>query len=192
MINSVCVFCSSSQDLRNGFYEFAEDFGSKLAKKGLTIYHGGGIIGLMGALMRGAYKEGGKIIGVVPKKLNREGIVSAEMQELIITEDMKERKSFLRQHADAFVIMPGAFGTMDEMFEIITLKQLKYHNKAIVVLNYDNFFDNLLKQIDIFFDEGFTVNQYKETFYVCETADQAIEYLNNYTPSHVYDKYLKE
>ncbi len=193
MINSVCVFCSSSQDLQKEYYEYAEEFGKLLAKNHLTIYHGGGIIGLMGTMMRGAYNQGGaKIIGVVPEKLHREGIVSDEMQELVITADMKERKSYLREHADAFAILPGAFGTMDEMFEIITLKQLKYHNKAIVILNFNHFFDDMLKQIAKFFDEGFTVENYKSTFHVCETPEQAIEYLQNYVPTHVYDKYLKE
>lgn len=193
MINSVCVFCSSSEDLLKSYYNYAENFGKILADNNFTIYHGGGIIGLMGAMMRGAYKTGkAKIIGVVPEKLHREGIVSDEMQELVITPDMKERKEFLRQHADSFVIMPGAFGTMDEMFEIITLKQLKYHNKAIVILNFNHFFDDVLRQIDKFFDEKFTVSNYKSTFYVCENPEEAISYLKNYQPQHIYDKYLKE
>lgn len=193
MIDSVCVFCSSSQDLRKEYYDYAHNFGKILAENHITIYHGGGIIGLMGALMRGAYEHGGcKIIGVVPEKLHREGIVSDEMQELVVTADMKERKAYLREHADSFAIMPGAFGTMDEMFEIITLKQLKYHNKAIVILNFDHFYDDMLKQIAKFFDEGFTVSNYKTTFHVCETPEEAVEYLKNYVPTHVYDKYLKE
>ena len=147
----------------------------------------------MGAMMRGAYEQGGaKIIGVVPEKLHREGIVSDEMQELVVTNDMKERKSYLREHADSFAIMPGAFGTMDEMFEILTLKQLKYHNKAIVILNFNHFFDDMLRQMDKFFDEGFTVSNYRTTYYVCETPEEAVEYLKNYKPTHIYDKYLKE
>ncbi|MBQ1653693.1 MAG: LOG family protein, partial [Bacteroidales bacterium] len=103
MTKSVCVFCSSSEDLRKEYYDYAEHFGKILAENNFTIYHGGGIIGLMGAMMRGAYEQGGaKIIGVVPEKLHREGIVSDEMQELVVTDDMKERKSYLREHADSF------------------------------------------------------------------------------------------
>ncbi|MBO7571256.1 MAG: TIGR00730 family Rossman fold protein [Bacteroidales bacterium] len=193
MTKSVCVFCSSSEDLQKGYYDFAEKFGKILAENNFTIYHGGGIIGLMGAMMRGAYEQGGaKIIGVVPEKLHREGIVSDEMQKLVITDDMKERKSYLREHADSFAIMPGAFGTMDEMFEILTLKQLKYHNKAIVILNFNHFFDDMLRQMDKFFDEGFTISNYRTTYYVCETPEEAVEYLKNYKPTHIYDKYLKE
>ena len=169
MTKSVCVFCSSSEDLRKEYYDYAEHFGKILAENNFTIYHGGGIIGLMGAMMRGAYEQGGaKIIGVVP------------------------RKSYLREHADSFAIMPGAFGTMDEMFEILTLKQLKYHNKAIVILNFNHFFDDMLRQMDKFFDEGFTISNYRTTYYVCETPEEAVEYLKNYKPTHIYDKYLKE
>ncbi|MCF0206990.1 MAG: TIGR00730 family Rossman fold protein [Bacteroidales bacterium] len=193
MTKSVCVFCSSSQDLESEYYTKAEEFGKLLAENGYTIYHGGGIIGLMGSMMRGAYNTGAaKIIGVVPEKLHREGIVSDEMQELVITSDMKDRKEYLREHSESFAIMPGGFGTMDEMFEIITLKQLKYHNKAIVILNFNHFYDDLLNQLEKFFGEGFAVKEYKSLYHVCETVEEAIKYLNTYEPIHVYDKYLKE
>lgn len=191
-MKTVCVFCSSSEDLRQEYYEVANNLGLELAKNELELIHGAGTIGLMGALMRTANKNGVKVIGVAPERLNRENIVSDEYQELIITPDMKERKEYMRANSDAFIALPGGFGTLEEVLEVITLKQLKYHSKPIVLINLEGFYDNLLKLFEVFYNENFANEAYRKLYYVCEEPSEAIAYIKNYKPQNIYDKYLKE
>ncbi|HOK38611.1 MAG TPA: TIGR00730 family Rossman fold protein [Bacteroidales bacterium] len=192
MKKTICVFCSSSEDLRSDYYEMATKFGEKLASENYNLIHGGGSIGIMGRLMKAVFENGGQITGVVPEKLNKPNIVDDKYQRLIITTDMKERKEFMRQNSDAFVALPGGFGTLEELSEIITLKQLKYHDKPIVIFNYTNFFNKLIDFFEFFFNEHFAIPDYKQLYYVTNQIDDVFRYLKNYNPTNIYDKYLKQ
>ncbi len=191
-MKTICVFCSSSDDLNEGYYQLAEDLAKRLAEGNFSLIHGAGSIGLMGSLMKKAARLGVKVTGVVPERLNRVNIVSDEHQSLIITPDMKERKEYMRANSDAFIVLPGGFGTLEELMETLTLKQLKYHSKPIVIINYNGFFDNLLKMFDVLYRENFTNESYKELYYICNTNEEAINYVNEYKPKNIYDKYLRE
>lgn len=192
MKDKICVFCSSSEDLDQKYYSVANELGEIIAKNNFDLIHGAGTIGLMGALMKSAFACGCKVIGVVPERLNRDNIVCNLHQELVVTPDMKERKEFMRTNASAFIALPGGFGTLEEVLEVITLKQLKYHNKAIVIVNSFGYFDQLLKQFDYMFETGFAIEAYKSLYYIAQTPEEAINYIKNYTPEHIYDKYLRE
>lgn len=192
MKDNICVFCSSSDDLDQKYYKIAEEMGELIAKNSYNLIHGAGTIGLMGAIMKSAAKHGSKVTGVVPERLNRKNIVSDEFQNLIITHDMKDRKEYMRSNATAFITLPGGFGTLEEILEVITLKQLKYHNKPIVIVNSFGYFDRLIDQFSYMFETGFALKSYKLLYFVANTPNDAIEYLKNYLPENIYDKYLRE
>ena len=188
----ICIFCSSSEDLPKIYYQTVEELGKMLAYNNYEIIHGAGIIGLMGALIRGAAKYDAKITGVVPEKLNKKNIVSDSLQTLVVTADMKDRKEYMRQNSDAFIAAAGGFGTLEELMEIITLKQLKYHNKPIVILNTNGFYNTLFQHFDKLYQENFTNNDYKNLYHIASSPQEAIDYIQNYTPQNIFDKYLKE
>lgn len=188
---NICVFCSSSEDLAREYYDVAEEIAQLIVAEGYGIMHGAGIIGLMGALINGARKANGTITGVVPERLNKDFIVGSPYQKLVVTKDMKERKEFLRENSSAFITLPGGFGTIEEVFEVITLKQLKYHSKPIIFLNTLNYYDKLFDFIDEVFEQNFAHDNYRNLYYIAKTPNEVIEYLRNYSFENIYDKYMK-
>lgn len=192
MENRLCVFCSSSNDLEPKYYKLAEDLVLEIKKANYSIMHGAGSIGLMGSLLNAAKENNVNIIGVVPEKLNKPHIVDSKNQKLVVTKDMKDRKEYLRENSSAFIALPGGFGTLEEILEVITLKQLKYHNKAIVFINAYGYFDNLFKQFEYMFATNFANHNYRNLYFVANSPSEAIDYINNYTHQNIYDKYLRE
>jgi uncharacterized protein (TIGR00730 family) len=192
MDNNICVFCGSSNDLAEEYYRVAEELAELIIQKGYGIMHGAGIIGLMGSLIRGCSKQGGRITGVVPESLNKSFIVNDKAQILIVTEDMKSRKAYLRDHSCAFIALAGGFGTLEEVAEVITLKQLKYHTKPIIFLNTLGYYDKLFDFFDQMFDQKFVLPAYRTTYKIVATPAEAMEYIENYNFTNIYDKYLKE
>ena len=141
---SICVFCAASNHARPDYLEVARRLGELMAARGHTLIYGGGSVGLMGVLAREAHQGGGRIVGVIPERLSTEEIAFKDAEELHVTSNMAERKNIMIERADAFICLPGAFGTLDEMLEIITLKQLDYHDKPIILVNTDGFYETLL------------------------------------------------
>ncbi len=140
----ICVFCASSNDASPQYLEVARTLGGLMVERGHTLIYGGGSVGLMGELAREVQQGGGRVVGVIPERLSTEEIAFEAAEELLVTADMAERKNIMIERAEAFICLPGAFGTLDEMLEIITLKQLDYHDKPIVLVNTDGFYDTLL------------------------------------------------
>lgn len=146
---SICVYCSSSDAIADVYPPVAEALGREIARRGHQLIYGGGAVGLMGVLAKATHRAGGTVKGVIPSKLqDREGI-AYEADDLIVTETMRDRKRIMYQEAEAFVVLPGGFGTVEEFMEVLTLKQLGYHDHPIAILNVDGFFDTLLS----FFEE---------------------------------------
>jgi uncharacterized protein (TIGR00730 family) len=146
---SICVYCSSSNAIADAYPPIAERLGRELARRGHGLVYGGGAVGLMGVLARAAHEDGARVTGVIPSKLqDREGI-AYDADELVVTDTMRERKKIMFRRADAFVVLPGGYGTLEEFMEVLTLKQLGYHDRPIALLNVDGFFDTLLS----FFEE---------------------------------------
>lgn len=189
---TICVFCGSSEDLDSIYYQTATELGSLLGQNNYNLIHGAGIIGLMGHLMLAASISGSKVTGVVPERLNRENIVDNKLQELIVTKDMKDRKEYMREKSDAFIALPGGFGTIEELLEVITLKQLKYHQKPIVIINTKDFYSGLLSQFKSFYNNNFANKSYESLYFVADNPLEAIDYIKTYKYNNIYDKYLKE
>ena len=123
----------------------AEEMGALMAKRQVTLIYGGGNIGLMGAVARSVHAHGGKVVGVIPQFMRKNEIAYEAADELIVTKDMRERKAIMESRADAFVALPGGFGTLEEILEILTLKQLSIHRKPVVLLNTEGFYQHLLQ-----------------------------------------------
>lgn len=179
---NICVYGSASDDIDKKYIRVVEEFGEKLAKKGYGLVFGAGACGLMGAVARGATKGGGEIIGIVPEFFNVDGILYDKCTELVRTETMRSRKALMEEKSEAFVITPGGIGTFDEFFEMLTLKQLSRHTKAMVIFNVDGYYDSMLEFIEHAMQERFVKEKCKKLYKVCNTADEILDYLENYSP----------
>jgi len=140
----LCVFCSSSNLVPKPYREDAVALADRMAEERISLVYGGGSVGLMGILADRILSRGGKVIGVIPQFLRTEELAHEGLTEMIVTESMHERKIEMSRRADAFAVLPGGFGTMDEFFEILTWKQLGLHAKPIVVANTGGWFDPIL------------------------------------------------
>lgn len=177
---NICVYGASSNIIDKVYIEATEDLGEKLAKRGHGLVFGAGAEGVMGASARGAEKGGGKIIGIAPGFFNVDGMIFENCTELIRPETMRERKKMLEEMSDAFIMAPGGIGTFDEFFEIITLKQLSRHTKAIAIFNVNNYFDDLLAMMEKGIKEEFIKEECRELYRVFDNADEMLDYIENY------------
>lgn len=174
---SICVYCSSSNSIADTYPPIAEALGYALAHRGHTLVYGGGAVGLMGVLAHATHEKGGSIMGVIPSKLqDREGI-AYEADELIVTDTMRERKGIMYSRSDAFVMLPGGYGTLEEFMEVLTLKQLGYHDHPIAILNANGFFDTLLSFFDELHDGRFARKTITDLAHVVSTPDEALDRL---------------
>ena len=180
MIKSVCVFASSCDFLEKSYYEDASEMGKLLAQNGFTMVYGGSSLGMMWACASKVKENGGKILGVMPEKLYNMGVSTDECVELTVTPCMRTRKAKMDELSDAVVALAGGFGTLEELSEMIVQKQLGYNNKAIVILNTNGFYDNLLKFFDDICVENFAKVNSKGLYYVAQTPKDVIEYLKDY------------
>lgn len=186
----ICVYSSSSNSIDATYFEIATELGRAIALNKDVLLFGGGMRGLMGATATAVYENGGKIIGVIPQALNQKGVVYETCNELIVTEDMRKRKSVMDTRSDAFIALPGGFGTFEEVLEMITLKQLKYHNKPIVILNGNGYYDFMLKQFDQIIDQHFAKPESYSLYHVSSDVSDALDYIRDYTPLEFKDKWL--
>ncbi|MBR5808588.1 MAG: TIGR00730 family Rossman fold protein, partial [Clostridia bacterium] len=171
---------ASSNIIDKVYIEATEELGEKLAKRGHGLVFGAGAEGVMGASARGVERGGGKIIGIAPGFFNVDGMIFENCTELIRPDTMRERKKMLEEMSDAFIMAPGGIGTFDEFFEIITLKQLSRHTKAIAIFNVNNYFDDLLAMMEKGIKEDFIKEECRELYRVFENSDEMLDYLENY------------
>lgn len=144
MFRNVCVYCGSSNHVRPTFLAEAERMGVVLAKRGIGVVYGGGSVGSMDRVASGALRHGGRVVGVIPEKLLGLELGREDLTELVVVPDMHARKKTMADRSDAFVALPGGYGTLEELFEAVTWTQLGYHEKPIGLLNVDGFFDSLV------------------------------------------------
>lgn len=189
MGKAVCVFASSSEVLDPAYREAAAALGALLGGRGWTTVFGGGTRGLMGAMARAVQEHGGRVVAVIPEKLNLPGIVFEEADELIVTADLRERKARMDALADAYVALPGGFGTLEETLEALTLKQLQYHGRPVVFLNTLGFYDRLLAFFDHLVEEGFVQEEHRGLYHVAEGPGQAVDFLEAYEAPVLPDKF---
>lgn len=151
---NVCVFCSSSDAIAEKYKMMATDFGKWLAENDLTLVYGGATGGLMDAVAKGAYEGDARIIGVVPQILIEKNRLSEFPSRLVKVGSMAERKSEMKALSDAFVVFPGGYGTLDELFDVYAASIVGEHDKPIFVFNPDDYWKGIMMQCDIFFNEG--------------------------------------
>lgn len=168
-IESVAVFCASKNGINPLYLQHAAEIGKLIATLNLKLIYGGGNVGLMGSLANGALQHGGKIIGVIPKVLVDWEHQHEGLTELAVVPDMHTRKKMMYDLCDAAIILPGGFGTLDELFEMLTWNQLKIHNKKIYILNSGGFYKHLILHLQQLEKEGLLYDKLEDRIVVCET-----------------------
>jgi len=146
----------------------------------------------MGTTAQSVHQNKGKVIGVIPKALNLPGVVYESCDELIVTEGLRERKAVMDSKSDAFIALPGGYGTLEELLEIITLKQLKYHNKPVVIMNTNGFYEQLLTLFEQIIDQHFARSDCKQLYHVVKDPSEALTYIDHYQPFTFQDKWLTD
>ena len=161
-MNHLAVFCGSQFGTDPAYATAAAALGVELARRGVTLVYGGGRVGLMGVLAAACAEAGGAVVGVIPEFLAAKEIAFAAATELHVVATMHQRKAIMADRADAVAVLPGGFGTMDELFEILTWAQLGLHAKPVVLLNVNGFFDPLLAWVDHLTKEGFVQARHRD------------------------------
>lgn len=179
---NICVYGASSNLIDEVYISACEELGRKIAKNGHTLIFGCGAAGVMGASARGAKEAGGEIVGITPEFFNVDGMLYEDCDRVIRTETMRERKRILEEESDAFIVGPGGIGTFDEFFEILTLKQLSRHTKAIVIFNINHYYDELLAFLDKAVRQEFLKDECMHLFEVFDNSDDIMSYLESYKP----------
>jgi uncharacterized protein (TIGR00730 family) len=154
-LKSVCVFCGSQQGARTEYLDSARDLARVCAARGLLVVYGGGHVGMMGALADEMLASNGRIVGIIPRHLMRSELSHRGLTELNIVESMHDRKRAMAERSDAFVVLPGGYGTFEEMFEMVTWLQLRLHSKPVGILNIEGYYDRLLDFLRHAASEGF-------------------------------------
>ena len=188
-LRSVCVFCGSRPGTDPAFTEAAAAMGRAIASRGLTLVYGGARVGLMGVLANAALARGGRVVGVIPKGLVQKEIVHDGLTELFLTETMHERKNRMITLSDAYVSLPGGFGTYDELFETLTLAQIGFHDKPNALLDTKGFFEPMVTLLDHTIAHGFAAPQHAGLFLVESDAERLLDRVAAWTPPPLGEKW---
>ncbi|BAO77748.1 TIGR00730 family Rossman fold protein [Winogradskyella sp. PG-2] len=181
-MKSISVFCGSSEGNDAKIISEAYKLGQTFAKRNITLVYGAAKIGIMGKVAEGAIDDGGDVIGVIPVFLKTKEIVHKELTELIITQNMHDRKILMYEKSNGFIIIPGGFGTMDEFFEITTWGQLGLHTKPIGILNINGYYDALIAQCKLMVERGFLKQENLDAVVIDQTIEGLLEQMSNYKP----------
>lgn len=180
MINSICVYCGSSLGKNPIYQTTAAQVGTEIGHRKITLVYGGGSTGLMGIIADSALRHGGHVIGVIPEALARVEVKKMEIQELLVVTSMHERKAKMAEKAEAFLALPGGFGTYEELFEALTWAQLGIHQKPIVILNINNYFEPFFKIAEHGVQEGFIRPIDPRLILVAQEVPEIFVQLENY------------
>ena len=173
----VCVFCGSKPGKNKKFIYIANKLGEELSKKKYTVVYGGGTLGLMGALSKSVLKHKGKLISIIPVSLKNKNILLPNPCKTIVTKNFVERKRLMIKKASIFVVLPGGFGTLDELFEVISLNQLKVLNKKIILIDVDNFWNPIQKLLKVIYKEGFLYNLEDSNIIFKKSVNKTIKFI---------------
>ena len=176
-IKNVCVYSASSTKIASIYFEMAEELGHLLARKGINLINGAGSSGLMGTISNAALQAGGTVTGVIPRFMVEQGWHHQGLTHLVETETMHERKQLMAEMSDGVIALPGGCGTLEELLEIITWKQLGIYLKPIVILNVNGYFDPLLDMLQKAIEENFMREEHRAIWQVAATAEEAVEQL---------------
>lgn len=176
-INSVCVFCGSRAGTDPGFDAAARALGRGLAERGIRLVYGGGRVGLMGTVADAALAAGGQVVGVIPEFLMRREVGREDLSELVVTDSMHARKQRMFELSDAFVALPGGLGTLDETIEVATWKQLGMHDKPVIVLDINGYWQGLTALLGQVVAGGFAYGDVQSLWQVLPTVNDALDVL---------------
>ena len=181
MPSKIAVYCGSSTKAGQVFLDQAQAVGTALGQRGHTLVYGAGSIGLMGVVARATHAAGGKVLGVIPKSMDSVEITYQECDELIFTDTMRQRKHIMDERSDVFVVLPGGFGTLEELIEVITHRHLDFHDKPILILNIDGFYDPMIQLFEHFVEHKFAKPKHMNAFEVLTSTDALIGRLDEIT-----------
>jgi uncharacterized protein (TIGR00730 family) len=191
VLKTVCVFCGSRPGAGSEFLSAATALGAELARRELTLIYGGASVGLMGALADAVLAAGGRAVGVLPATLQERELGHAGLHELHLVNSMHERKALMAKRADAFIALPGGFGTFDELFEILTWGQLGLHTKPIGLLDVGGYFQPLLVMVRRGVEEGFITEAHAQPFAVNSSVGELLDRLQAGPTMLVTEKWLR-
>ncbi len=186
---NITVFCASADKIEQGYFDAARSLGEGIAQRLWNLIYGGTNCGLMRIVAEATLAGGGKVTGIIPRCIAERGVASRSVTELVVVEEMKERKQLMREQADAFIALPGGWGTLEEITEVITLKQLGIHQKPIVFVNTGGFYESFWKFMEQAAEKGFVSEAYQGLYQVVRTSEEALEYIAGYEPRMVCPKY---
>lgn len=179
-MNKIVVFCGSSIGFNPVYRQAAIELGNYFVNNNICLVYGGGKLGMMGILADTILDQNGEVIGVIPKLLEKEEVVHAGVEEMIVCKKMSERKVIMSKLIDGYITLPGGFGTLDELFEALTLGQLQIEQKPIGLLNVNGFFDAILLQLDKMVSEGYLKQTNRNMLLVANSVDELLHKMNNY------------
>ncbi len=188
---TICVFCSSSDAVDGAYREVAAHLGALLGDGGHTLVYGGGRVGLMGVTARAAKEHGAKVVGVLPEFMNRPGVANPECDTLELTRDMRERKARMMALSEAFIALPGGFGTLEELSEVITQRQFEFIRGPVVAVNTSGFYDHLAAFFERFYADSFAKTAFRATCPFVPDAAAAMQYIAAYTPPPPTSKWYR-
>jgi uncharacterized protein (TIGR00730 family) len=178
----IAVFCGSNKGARPAYTEAATQLGELLARKKIELVYGGGMVGLMGAVADAALKHGGHVIGVIPKSLVIKEVVHEKLPDLRVVKTMHERKALIAELSDAFIALPGGYGTFEEFCEVLAWAQLGYHRKPFGLLDAAGFYQGMLEFFDHATREGFIQPKHRELVLVEDNAEKLLRRLKDFQP----------
>ena len=181
-MKSIVVFCGSSEGNDPDILSAAQELGRILAKRNITLVYGAAKIGVMGKVAQSSLDNGGNVIGIIPDFLKLKEVFHTGLTELIVTDNMHERKLKMHDLSDGIITLPGGYGTLEELFEMITWAQLGLHQKPIGILNTNGFFDDLLKMIRKMVDQGFLKVAHYDMLLVDDSVDGLLKQIEDYKP----------
>lgn len=174
-IRAVCVFCGSQPGAKPAYLQAARELGAQLARRDWNVVYGGGHVGMMGALADSTLAAGGRVIGVIPEHLMRPEVAHQALTELLIVDSMHTRKRIMASRSDAFIVLPGGYGTFEEMFEMVTWRQLQLHAKPVGLINVDGYFDHLLAFLQHASEQEFIRPQHRSLLSVGASTSSLLE-----------------
>ncbi|XP_007016779.2 PREDICTED: cytokinin riboside 5'-monophosphate phosphoribohydrolase LOG1 isoform X1 [Theobroma cacao] len=181
---SICVFCGSSSGKKSSYREATIELGRELVSRNIDLVYGGGSIGLMGLISQAVFDGGRHVIGVIPKTLMPREITGETVGEVKAVADMHQRKAEMARQSDAFIALPGGYGTLEELLEVITWAQLGIHDKPVGLLNVDGYYNSLLSFIDKAVEEGFICPNARHIIVSAPTAKELVKKMEEYEPQH--------
>jgi len=190
-LRSVTVYCSSSSAVAAEYHSAARELGAAIAQEGWGLVYGGNFVGLMAAVAQGARDAGGRVTGITPQLMHDKGLSDANADELIVTNDMRDRKALLEKRGDAFVALPGGLGTFEEVFETLVGRQLGYHNKPIVLLNVADYYRPLLAMLEHGITQKFVKTAARELLFVADDVPSTVAYLKQDVKCVPVDKWFE-